>query len=195
MQRVGGILFSFLSNLQRHTHSQGLRAMRGNQNVPGLGPKPIVVVLHRHAEWGEIPGHRRESKPVARAYRGTTADSSGWIRDTVSAPGTAFISGFGRTNYENVIEPCRALSSRCPVDRVAERHGSLAKRNRPHQPASQHHGRGAGAGGKARGQTTEAGAAGGKHGCSSPDIASPSNATDIRSKAGVRFSDGEDCRD
>ena len=49
--------------------------------------------------------------------------------------------------------------------------------------------------GKAGGKTTEAGAAGGKHGCSSPDIASPSNATDISSKAGARFSDGEDCRD
>ena len=63
MQRIGGILLSFLSNLQRHTHSQGLRAMRGNQDVPGLGPKPILVVLHRHAGWGEISGHRRESKP------------------------------------------------------------------------------------------------------------------------------------
>src|SRR3989440_12141917 len=109
---------------------------------------------------------------------------------TVSAPGTAFISGFGRTSYENVIEPCRALSSRCPVDRVAERHGSLANRNRPHQPASQHHGPGAGgkaapAGGRRRR---------GKHGCSSADIASPSNATGNRSKAGARFSDGEDCR-
>jgi len=60
MQRVGGILFSVLSNLQRHAHSQGLRAMRGNQDVPGLGPKPIMVVLHRHAGWGEIPGHRRK---------------------------------------------------------------------------------------------------------------------------------------
>ena len=71
----GGILFSFLGNLQRHTHSQGLRAMRGNQNVPGLGPKPILVVLHRHAERGEISGHRRESKQIAHAYRGSTADS------------------------------------------------------------------------------------------------------------------------
>src|SRR6476620_4362103 len=35
-------------------------------------------------------------------------------------------TAFGRTSYENVIEPCRALSYRCPVDRVAERHGSLA---------------------------------------------------------------------
>ena len=46
----------------------------------------------------------------------------------------------------------------------------------------------------ARPHRPEAGAAGGKHGCSSPDIASPSNATDISSKAGARFSDGEDCR-
>ena len=62
MQRVGGVLLSFLSNLQRHTHPQGLRAMHGNQNVPGLGPKPILVVLHRHAGWREISGHRRKSK-------------------------------------------------------------------------------------------------------------------------------------
>jgi hypothetical protein len=187
MQRIGGIQLSFLSNLQRHTHAQGLRAMRGNQDVPGLGPKPILVVLQRHAGRGEISGHRRESKQVAHAYLNSDCH--------LSSPGTAFISGFGRTSYENVIEPCRALSYRCPVDRVAERHGSLANRNRPHQPASQHHGRGAEAGGKARGKTTEAGAAGGKHGCSSPDIASPSNAIDISSKAGVRLSDGEDCRD
>jgi hypothetical protein len=75
MQRIGGLLLSFLSNLQRHTHSQGLRAMRGNQNVPGLGPTTILVVLHRHAGWGEISGHRRESKQVAHAYRGSIADS------------------------------------------------------------------------------------------------------------------------
>jgi len=75
MQRIGGILFSFLSNLQRHTHPQGLRAMHGNQNVPGLGPTTILVVLHRHAGWGEISGHRRESKQVAHAYRGSIADS------------------------------------------------------------------------------------------------------------------------
>ena len=65
MQRIGGVLLSFLSNVQRHTHPQGLRAMRGNQNVPGLGPTTILVVLHRHAGWGEISGHRRESKQVA----------------------------------------------------------------------------------------------------------------------------------
>jgi hypothetical protein len=75
MQRIGGLLLSFLSNLQRHTHSQGLRAMRRNQNVPGLGPTTILVVLHRHAGWGEISGHRRESKQVAHAYRGSIADS------------------------------------------------------------------------------------------------------------------------
>ena len=75
MQRIGGILLSFLSNLQRHTHSQGLRAMRRNQNVPGLGPTTILVVLHRHAGWGKISGHRRKSKQVAHAYRGSIADS------------------------------------------------------------------------------------------------------------------------
>jgi hypothetical protein len=57
--------FSFLSNLQRHTHAQGLRAMRGNQNVPGLESPTILVVLQRHAEWGEISGYRGESKQVA----------------------------------------------------------------------------------------------------------------------------------
>ena len=107
-------------------------------------------------------------------------------------PETALISGLGRTSYENIIEPCCALSSRCPVDRVAERHGSLANRN--HEPASQHHGRGAKAGGKAGGETTEAGATSGKHGRSAPDHTSPSSATDVSSKARVRFSDGEDCR-
>ena len=76
MQRIGGVLLSFLGNLQRHTHSQGLRAMRGNQNVPGLGPTTILVVLHRHAGWGEISGHRTELKQVAHSSRGSIADSS-----------------------------------------------------------------------------------------------------------------------
>jgi hypothetical protein len=75
MQRIGGVLLGFLSNLQRHAHPQGLRAMRRNQNVPGLGPATILVVLHRHAGWGEISGHRRESKQVAQAVRGAIADS------------------------------------------------------------------------------------------------------------------------
>jgi hypothetical protein len=39
MQRIGGIFLSFLSNVQRHTHPQGLRAMHGNQNVPGRAAK------------------------------------------------------------------------------------------------------------------------------------------------------------
>jgi hypothetical protein len=75
MQRIGGVLLSFLSNVQRHAHPQGLRAMRGNQNVPGLGPTTILVVLHRHAEWREISGHRTKSKQVAHAYRGSIAVS------------------------------------------------------------------------------------------------------------------------
>jgi hypothetical protein len=41
----------------------------------GLGPTTILVVLHRHAGWGEISGHRRESKQVAHAYRGSIVDS------------------------------------------------------------------------------------------------------------------------
>ena len=45
--------------------------------------------------------------------------------------GDGIHSRFGRTSYENVIAPCRALSCCCPVDRVAERHGSRANRNRP----------------------------------------------------------------
>ena len=75
MQRIDGVLLSFLSNLQRHTHPQGLRAMRGNQNVPGMESTTSLVVLHRHAGWREISGHRRESKQVAHAYRGAIADS------------------------------------------------------------------------------------------------------------------------
>ena len=75
MQRIGGVLLGFLSNVQRHTHPQGLRAMLGNQNVPGLGPTTILVVLHRHVEWGEISGHRTKSKQVAHAYRGSIAVS------------------------------------------------------------------------------------------------------------------------
>jgi len=39
--------------------------MRGNQNVPGLESPTILVVLQRHAEWGEISGYRGESKQVA----------------------------------------------------------------------------------------------------------------------------------
>jgi hypothetical protein len=69
MQRIRGVLLSFLGNLQRHTHPPGLRAMRRNQDVHGVGPATILVVLHRHAGWGEIPGHRRESKQVAHAVR------------------------------------------------------------------------------------------------------------------------------
>ena len=173
MQRVRGILFSFLGDLQRYPHPQGLRAMRGNQDVPGLGPKPILVVLHRYAEWGEISAHRRESKQVAHA-------------------GMALICGLGRTSYENITEPCRPLSCRCLVDRVAERHGSFANLNGHDQPASQHHRPGAEAGGEAGGKTTKAGSAGGQHGRSAPNRTGPSGAIDYYPKAGVRFSDGED---
>jgi hypothetical protein len=40
-----------------------------------MGPATSLVVLHRHAGWREIPGHRRESKQVAHAVRGAIADS------------------------------------------------------------------------------------------------------------------------
>jgi hypothetical protein len=74
MQRIGRVLLGFLGNLQRHAHPQGLWAMRRNQNVPGLGPTTILVVLHRHAGRREIPGHRTESKQVAHAVRSSIAD-------------------------------------------------------------------------------------------------------------------------
>ena len=54
MQRIGGVLLGLLGNLQRHAHPPGLRAMHGNQNVPGMGPTTILVVLHRHAGWGKF---------------------------------------------------------------------------------------------------------------------------------------------
>ena len=77
MQRIDGVLLGFLSNLQRHTHPQGLRAMRGNQNVPGMGPTTILVVLHRHAGWREISGHRTRietgSARVSRRDSGPSA--------------------------------------------------------------------------------------------------------------------------
>ena len=75
MQRIGGILLSFLGNVQRHTHLQELRGLRGNQNVSGLGPTTSLVVLHRHADWGEISGHRSQSMEVAHSNRGSIADS------------------------------------------------------------------------------------------------------------------------
>jgi hypothetical protein len=75
MQRIGGILLSFLGNVQRHTHLQELRGLRGNQNVPGLGPTTSLVVLHRHADWGEISGHRSQSMEVAHSNRDSIADS------------------------------------------------------------------------------------------------------------------------
>lgn len=67
--------YSVFSATCKDTHPQGLRAMRGNQNVPGLGPTTILVVLHRHAGWGEISGHRRKSKQVAHSNRDSIADS------------------------------------------------------------------------------------------------------------------------
>ena len=113
------------------------------------------------------------------------------------------MSGFGRTRRDEiVINPCRALSCRYPVSRVAvrsERHGSFANRDKPHQRASERHGLGAEADGKAApggtgDEATKVGAAGGKQGCSPRNVASHSIGTDKRSKAGGRFSDGAHCR-
>ena len=103
---------------------------------------------------------------------------------------------------ETAINLRRAFSRRYPVNCMAvryKRHGSLANRNRHHQPATQHHGPGTEAGGKATpggagGKATKVGAAGGKQGRSPRNIASRSNGTDKHSKAGGRFSDGADCR-
>src|SRR5258705_5195531 len=75
MQRIGGILLSFLGNVQRHTHLQEIRGLRGNHNDSWLGPTTSLVGLHRHADWGEISGHRSQSMEVAHAYRGSIADS------------------------------------------------------------------------------------------------------------------------
>jgi hypothetical protein len=77
-------------------------------------------------------------------------------------------AGFGSTNYENVIEPCRALSRRDPVNLVVvrpNRHGSLA--NHAKLPSAQRHGHGAGA----KGEAATAAGAGGKHWCSFPERA------------------------
>ena len=77
-------------------------------------------------------------------------------------------AGLGSTNYENVIEPCRALSRRDPVNLVVvrpNRHGSLA--NRAELPSAQRHGHGAGA----KGEAATAAGASGEHWYSSPERA------------------------
>jgi hypothetical protein len=67
MQRIGGIFLIFLGNVQRHTHLQELRRLLGNQSVSGLGHQKSLVVLQRHAGWGEISGHRSQSMEVAHS--------------------------------------------------------------------------------------------------------------------------------
>src|SRR5205085_12642373 len=73
-----------------------------------------------------------------------------------------------------------------------ERSGNVTNRNRLRLPASQHHGRCAEAGGKA----ASAAAAGGTHGCISPEIASRCNTIDFASCdiGGARYKHGEACR-
>jgi hypothetical protein len=56
----------------------------------------------------------------------------------------AFMSGFGRTSYENLIKPRRAFDCCCHVNRIAvwpQRHRDVA--NHTKLLASQRHGRGA----------------------------------------------------
>ena len=63
MQRIGWVVHGFLGHLQRHTHPQGLRAMRGNRNVYGLGTPTSLVAMHnRHAGRGRIPGHNKSKR-------------------------------------------------------------------------------------------------------------------------------------
>jgi len=72
-----------------------------------------------------------------------------------------------------------------------ERHGNVAK------PASQRLDRSAEASGQATedgGKTAAEAAAGGKHGCISPDVTNLSNANRSNDGACARFSHGEACR-
>jgi len=162
--------------------------------------RPAVLSYRQHAE----------TQPASKPTRSARRSECSWAGDQLMCRGIAAActpaANFpGRStnsspNDPHVARGCgheiirirRALSCRCPVNRIAERHGSLANRNSSQQPTSQHHGPGAEPGGKAapaRGRRRR-----GKHGCSSPNSASPSNATDISSKAGARFSDGENRR-
>jgi hypothetical protein len=112
---------------------------------------------------------------------------------TVYAPDGMSVLDLGGHRYEIVVTFCRALSCRYLVNCIAvrpKRYGSVANRNRLRH-SSQHHGRRAEAGGKA----TEAGGkatrvrSGGKHGCTSPDIPTRTNAI-----ARARFDNGQACR-
>jgi hypothetical protein len=83
--------------------------------------------------------------------------------------GTALMSGFGRTSYEDVIRPCRAFDCRSHINRIAvrpQRHRAVANHTKPH--ASRRHGRLTEASGKA---ASWAGADG-KHWCGLSESAS-----------------------
>jgi hypothetical protein len=109
---------------------------------------------------------------------------------TVHISGRHFLPGFGRTCHETVVNLRRTLSYCHPVNRIAERCGSVANRNRGRHLSSQHHGRSAEASGKA---TTEAGAGG--NSCISPDSANRSNIGFARSNhRGARFNIREACQ-
>jgi hypothetical protein len=109
-------------------------------------------------------------------------------RGSISAP------EIGRTFHENVIRPSRALGCRYPVNCIAvrpEQYGNVANRNRLRPATSQRYGGSAEAGGKAA-----SAAAGGAHGCISPEIASRCNTIDFAKchTGGARYNHGEACR-
>ena len=61
------------------------------------------------------------------------ARTNGWLDTWCGVrTGRAFYVRYGRTSYENVIKPCRALSCRYPVNCIAvqpHRHGNVTNRN------------------------------------------------------------------
>jgi hypothetical protein len=107
---------------------------------------------------------------------------------TVHLSGRHFRPAFGRACHEIVVRLCCAFSRRCFVNCLAVRPGSVANPNRLHQTASQHHGRSAEAGGKAKSFE-----AGGKHSGIAPQIANVIvNGSNAIACAGLNI--GEDCR-
>lgn len=169
---------------------------------PGLdASRPAVLSYRQHAE----------TQPASKPTRSARRSECSWAGDQLMCRGIAaactLAANFpGRSTNSSpndpdvargygheIIRVRRVLGCRDPINCTTERYGSVANRNKARQPASQHHSSGAEAGDKAGGKTTATGAAGSKHGCSSPDNDSPSNATGNCSKAGVRSSDGEDC--
>jgi hypothetical protein len=123
-----------------HFYPQGLRAMHGNQNVPGLGPTTILVVLHRHAGWREISRHRRKSKQVAHSNRDTLdrkcrrnladefsrrRERSSELRRDTSRTGAHRLLSRPKSVLSGTIRPCRSQSARSIRRRVVLVHTRL----------------------------------------------------------------------